>query len=334
MKPDLFVGVTTWNSGLFLENCLRSIHKTTCGLHVRIGVADNVSTDRSVEIARDMGAEVWVGHSSQAIALNRLLSMSDARYTLLMHSDVILLSSDWYPTCAARLTGSVALVSPEDIGCGPLTRPYGAGKPESCFLLFDTKKAGRARIWKWIRRRGIPYPIRHLDLEDYYITHDLPTTLGLRGYTWCPMKVHPSPKEPSPVYSPPFTPEYWSDELSFLRYGMGNFYSLDGRITHYHNWYDRVSKDVPITSLQTTEGSGKGLPLAFLSLGTRRFMEDLKSDQLVLPDPDVPQPEPCVTPRHTPDLSRPFALRELPQEEPIRKETASYNPLPESDPGG
>lgn len=306
MKRELFVGVTTWNSELFLEHCLRSIQKTTDGLNVRIGVVDNLSRDRSVQIARDFGAEIRLEYCNQAIALNRLLSMSDARHTLLIHSDVVLLSPLWYSTCARRLSGNVALVSPEDIGCGPMTRPYGARKPESCFMLFDTEKARHARTWKWIRRRGVPWPIRHLDLDDYYVTHDLPETLARRGYTWCQMKVHPSPRASSPIYRPPFTPEYWSEELSFLRYGMGNFYSLDGQITHYHNWFDRVPKDVPLDSLETTEGDGKGLPSAFLSLGTRNFIDDLQAGRVVLPSPDEPERAPKATPRHTPDLTRAF----------------------------
>jgi glycosyltransferase involved in cell wall biosynthesis len=126
MSEDLFVGVTTWNSEFLLEHCLRSIHRTTEGLRIRIGVLDNFSSDRSVEVAREMGAEVRVERCSQAIALNRLLSMSRARHTLLIHSDVILLSSDWFAICSRRLTGPIALVAPEDIGCGPLTRPYGS----------------------------------------------------------------------------------------------------------------------------------------------------------------------------------------------------------------
>ena len=309
MKRELFVGVTTWNSELFLESCLRSIQKTTEGLAVRIGVVDNRSQDRSVEIAQDFGAEVHIEYCSQAIALNRLLAMSDARHTLLMHSDVVLLSPDWYATCARHLSGNVALVSPEDIGCGPLTRPYGAGKPESCFMMFDTAMARRARTWKWIRRRGIPWPIFHFDLDDYYVTHDLPATLGRKGFTWCPMKVHASPREPMPAYQPPFTPEYWSEELSFLRYGMGNFYSLDGVVTHYHNWFDRVPKDVPMDSMATTEGEGKGLPLAFLSQGTRRFLEDLEAGSVVLPQADEPRRVPAATSRHVPNLTQPFHLR-------------------------
>lgn len=305
-QDDLFVGVTTWNSELFLEHCLRSLRKTTDAARLRIGVVDNVSTDRSVEIARDFGADIHIERCSQAIALNRLLSMSRAKHTLLLHSDVILMSPDWYPTCVARLQGPVALVSPEDIGCGPLTRPYGAGKPESCFMLFDTGKARRARTWTWRRRRGIPWPLRQMDLDDYYVTHDLPQTLARRGFTWCPMKVHASPREESAIYRPPFTPEYWSDEFSYLRYGMGNFYSLDGVVTHYHNWFDRVPKDVPIASRETTEGGGRGLPLAYLSMGTRRFIEDLEAGRLVLPAADEAARTPCQTPRHEPDLDRPY----------------------------
>jgi glycosyltransferase involved in cell wall biosynthesis len=307
MKDDLFVGVTTWDSELFLEHCLRSIHNTTQGLSIRIGVVDNFSTDRSVEIARDLGAAVRMERCSRAIALNRLLSMSMARHTLLIHSDVILLSPDWYATCSGHLTGPIALVAPEDIGCGPLTRPYGAGMPESCFLLFDTAKAKRARTVTWLRRRRLPWPHLQLNLNHYYVTHNLPRTLEWRGYSWRAMKVHASPKEPEPIYTPPFTPEYWSDDLSYLRYAMGNFYSLDGQITHYHNWFDRVPKDVHLDSLETTERNGKGLPPAFLSLGTRRFIEDLEAGRLILPPPDERQPHPRETPQFVPDLTRPFS---------------------------
>jgi len=307
MGFELFVGVTTWNSELFLEHCLRSIRTTTDGLSMHLGVVDNLSKDRSVEIARDFGAEARLEYCSQAIALNRLLSMSKGRRTLLLHSDVVLLSPNWYSVCNARMAGNVALISPEDIGCGPLTRPYGRGMPESCFLLFDTDKARRMREWIWVRRKGIPFPEKRLDLEDFYVTHDLPANLTRHGYTWVPMRVHASPKEAAPAYVPQFTPEYWSEELGYFRYAMGNFYSLDGEITHYHNWFDRVPKDVPLDSRETTEGGGKGLPMAFLSLGTRNFIDDLRAERVALPSASEPMREPAVTPRHEPDLNRPFA---------------------------
>src|SRR5689334_12979239 len=96
MQHDLFVGVTTWNSEQFLPHCLNSIRRTTDGLRVRVGVVDNLSRDRSVQIARNFGAEVHLENCSQSIALNRLLSMSSGRCTLLLHSDVILLSTKWF----------------------------------------------------------------------------------------------------------------------------------------------------------------------------------------------------------------------------------------------
>ena len=105
MQHDLFVGVTTWNSEQFIAHCLRSIVKTTSGLRIRIGVVDNLSRDRSAEIARGFGADVRRENCSQAIALNRLLSMSTGRYTLLVHSDVVLLAPNWFAACTARLAG-------------------------------------------------------------------------------------------------------------------------------------------------------------------------------------------------------------------------------------
>ena len=308
-EHELFVGITTWNSELFLEQCLSSIKSTTDGLSVKIGIVDNMSTDRSVEIARDFGVDVHLEHCSQAIALNRLLKSSTGEKTLLIHSDVVLLSPKWFEVCSRHLVDNCCLISPEDIGCGPLSRPYGAGMPESCFLMFDTKMADKAKTIIWRRRKGIPVPEWHLNLEHYYVTHFLPEVLARKGFTWKPMRVHASPKQSEPVYEPVFTPEYWDQELSHLLYGMGNFYSVDGEITHYHNWYDRVPKDVPADSVETTEGEGKGLPLAFLSAGTRRFLDDLEHNRVVLPTPEEMNEvrEPKQVTRHVPDLSKPYA---------------------------
>jgi glycosyltransferase involved in cell wall biosynthesis len=308
-SPEVCIGITTWNSELFLEHCLRSVQDTLEGRAYQLVVADNQSNDRSVEIASDLGAEVHIEYSSQAVALNRLLAKSKAPYTLLLHSDVVLLSPHWLDVCAANLAGDSALVSPEDVGCGPLTRPYGAGMPESCFMFFDTAKARNARTLAWVRRARLPWPWLRLDFDHYYVTHHLPEVLSRKGYDWVPMRVHASPAENAPIYQPTFTPEYWSEEFSRLRYGMGNFYSLDGVLTHYHNWFDRVPKDVPAGSMDTTEGEGKGLPLAFLSEGTKRFLEDLIAGALVLPDADEPQRVPKLTQRYVPDLTRQFDPR-------------------------
>ena len=87
-----------------------------------------------------------------------------------------------------------------------------------------------------------------------------------------------------PVYRPPFTPEYWSEELGYLRYAMGNFYSLDGEITHYHNWFERALENVEEDSTQTLPEQSGGLPLAFLARYTRNFMDDYERGTLQLPE--------------------------------------------------
>jgi len=308
-RHELYVGITTWNSELFLEQALSSIRSTTDGLSISIGVVDNMSTDRSVEIARDYGAEIKIAHCSQAIALNDLLRYSTGARTLLMHSDVILLSNKWFQICNSYLKNGCSLVSPEDIGCGPLTRPYGADMPESCFLLFNTLNARKARTIKFRRRKGVPIPEMHLDLDHYYVTHHLPEVLARKGFSWKAMNVHPSPASTKRYYEPPFTPEYWSDDLSYLRYGMGNFYSLDNEITHFHNWYDRYPKDIEANSTETTEGNGNGLPLAFLSAGTKRFLEDFENDQIHLPTKSevMQHKAPRVVSQNKPDLERKFS---------------------------
>src|SRR5207248_2355027 len=152
MARDLFVGVTTWNSAGFLPTSLAALRRFTDERTTRLVVLDNCSTDDTAAIAKNFGAEVVKRMSSQSMALGDLFNFSRSELTLLIHADVVLLHERWLDACERHLTGNVALVSPEDIGCGPYTRPWGAGKPESSFLLFRTSLARRTRIWQ-IRQR-------------------------------------------------------------------------------------------------------------------------------------------------------------------------------------
>jgi glycosyltransferase involved in cell wall biosynthesis len=282
-QPELFIGVTSWNSELFLGHCLRAAKRTTTGIAPRIVVLDNCSTDHSVTIARDLGVEVVVQSCTQPVALNRLLAMSRSRYTLLIHADVILLSANWFDICRSKMNAQVALVSPEDIGCGPFSRAFGAGMPESSFMLFDTLAARRPRVRLWPRWHRIPLPHRTMDFYGPHITHRLPQRLQEHGYSWHAMNVHVSDLVSPPIYQPPFQPQVWTDELGSLRYGLGNFYSLDGEITHYHNWYDRVPHDVEPDSIRTTGSNGQGFPLAYVQRYTQNFLRDLTQGSLVVP---------------------------------------------------
>lgn len=282
-KSDLFVGVTSWNSKLFLPHCLRALKYTVDGMDARVVVLDNASADGSAQIAGSLDAEVIVRRCTQGDALNRLFRESRSRFTLLIHADVILLGKDWYGLCASKIAKDRILVSPEDIGCGPYTRPFGAGMPESSFLFFDTVAMSKAKAILWRKTRFFPLPRRVLDFYGHHVTHNLPERLRRRGLSWFRMDVHVSDRVPHPIYDPPFEAPVWSEELGHLRYGLGNFYSIDGAITHYHNWYDRIDANVPADSTLTTHSTGRGFPTAYVKAYTNAFLEDYSAGRLVVP---------------------------------------------------
>lgn len=281
-RPDLFVGITSWNSELFLPHCLDALRRCTPSASLRICVLDNGSSDHSAELARQRGAEVLVRACTQPEALQTLVRRSRGTYTLLLHADVILLDPHWFERCTARLTGSTVLVSPEDIGCGPLTRPFGAGMPESSFLLFRTEGLRRCRRLTWHRRHRLPIVRREFDFSGSHVTHNIPRRLAERGLSWQPMQVHVSNAETEPWFVPDQPPDLWCEELGHLRYGLGNFYGLDGQITHYHNWYDRVITPAGAAA-PAAGGARRSFPPAFINAYSQRFLADLQADAVDLP---------------------------------------------------
>jgi len=280
-RPDLFVGVTSFNSATFLGACLDGVRTTTDGSSVRVVVFDNVSADGSAEIARERGADVVVRNASQGEALSRLLGMSNAPFTLLLHSDVVLLSAEWFPLCRGRLTGGVVLVSPADVGLGPFTRGF-RDRPESSFLFFATSARRALRRWRWRRRLRVPYPSRRYDFFGDHVTHRIPEALAARSLGWSPMDVYTSPAADAPIYRCDFGAVNWKPDYALFAYGFGNFYGIEGRITHYHNWYDRVER---VPSDSTRVHPTDGLPLAFLRVYGERFLDDLAAGSVRFPGP-------------------------------------------------
>lgn len=281
MAADLFVGVTSWNSQLFLPSCLKSIRETTRNIPVHLHVIDNCSVDQSAEIALGYGAAVTVQKCTQAEALNFLIETTRCTYTLLIHADVVLLNPYWLEICADKLSVNTVLVSPEDIGCGPLTRPFGANKPESSFMLFKTTKLKSLRKLAWKKNNQLIWPYHHFDFSGGHLTHNMPKLLESRGCGWFPMNVYVSNMGDEPYFIPKGRPQIWSQELSYLRYGLGNFYGIEGKITHYHNWYDRV--------VSTRGGNGdhskrgKEFPAEFINDYSDRFLRDYTKHQVDYP---------------------------------------------------
>jgi len=291
-KPDLFIGMATWNSARFLEACLAQIEANCRGLRYQVGIVDNGSTDATLAIAEAHGCRVEVRECVFPDALNRLVSWSRGHFTLFMHSDTMLLNPDWFSLCTSKLTGANALISPQDIGCGPFTRPWGKGMPESSFMLFRTADLLRMRNVRWVRRFRLRVPQRVVNFYSNHATHFLPEELAHRGLSWVPMKVHTSRYVPEPLYRPDPDVKCWADELAHLEYGLGNFYSVDGTFTHYHNWYERLldnehSKRQPDRS---------GIPLDYVGQRSRQFLADLAAGRVTLPDVAMPEREPAAIP--------------------------------------
>jgi len=266
--PSLFIGVTSWNSELFLPTCIEAIRRTTSHLSVELVVLDNCSDDNSQQIVVDAGVELIVKRCTQADALNHLFERSNADYTLLIHSDVVLLNEQWFETCLKNADEKTALISPEDIGCGPMTRPFGIGKPESSFMLFNTELAHGIKQGFSKKRRYLPFLKtieRKVDFYGDHVTHNLPGHIEKQGFNWQSMRVLHSNKLDELRYQPPVITTIWQDSLGDLQYGLGNFYAVGETITHYHNWYDRIDfatlRDQPAA---TTEANNRGFPLDYI----------------------------------------------------------------------
>src|SRR2546423_14516419 len=103
MPHDLFAGVTTWNSAAFLPHSLAALRRHTDERRTRLMILDNFSTDATVSVARDFGAEIVQRRSGQAAALADLFNFSRSALTLLLHADVVLLTPQWLDVCARRL---------------------------------------------------------------------------------------------------------------------------------------------------------------------------------------------------------------------------------------
>jgi len=292
----LFIGIPTWNSERFLGICLQSVLEKTRGISKRIAIMDNGSDDDTVAIARKYGAEAYVRPCSMPDALNRLVQLSDSAFTLFIHADTVLLNDNWFELCTARLTGATALISPQDIGCGPYTRPWGKDKPESSFMLFRTPMLKRLRKVRWVRHFRLPWPQQVVDFYTSNVTHKIPDLLSVKGMRWESMSVHTSRRVDIPIWRPRFEPVCWSEELAHLEYGLGNFYSVDGEVTHYHNWFERLLEEVPDDSEKADLSNG-GIPSAYINAYTRRFLTDYARGAVGIPDTaEYPERSPAAIP--------------------------------------
>lgn len=288
---ELFIGMTTWDDAFFLPTSLQSIKNCFDGIvEYTVCVIDNESKDKSREIAADFGCNVIVKASSQADALNILLDRSNGKFTLFLHSDVALLTRELWRLLNVSIDARNVLVSPEDIGMGEFwRRSYGAGMPESSFMFWKTEQALKLRSFSLYRKWNLGSLLRHplyyipkqrFDFYGPHITHRIPAILELKGLSWTQMGVHSTPKARQQWYENKDADAKWSNDWAQYEYGFGNFYSLKGCFSHYHNWLTReLSPNNPARRL-----NGNGVPIAFIRGYTERFINDFQKNTIRFPE--------------------------------------------------
>jgi hypothetical protein len=118
-----------------------------------------------------------------------------------------------------------------------------------------------------------------------HITYNLPEMLERRSRRVALMSVDASPADLESPFALDFSPIYWRPGFEQLRYGLGNFYSLEGEINHYHNWYDRAGgAGARIAPDSTAEYSADGgFPFAWLQVCSGRFLREWEATAVKLP---------------------------------------------------
>ena len=151
-------------------------------------------------------------------------------------------------------------------------------------MCFATRHLQSVMVRRWYRRFCVPYYRWLVDFYGDHITYNLPRRLAAANLSWLPMSVHLSASAEEPYFVPKFPLKHWLPQMGHLRYGLGNFYSLGGVVTHYHNWYDRrVVRTKEFEEKETLEVDGGGVPVAYLKAYTDNFIADYWRGTISIP---------------------------------------------------
>lgn len=94
---DVDVAVCTYNSEKYLDRCLKSIRR-----HIpfkRLIVVDHYSTDRTIDIAKNHGAEIYFENVGVGYARQLAIDRSNAEFILFVDSDVVFYDGVWFKKC-------------------------------------------------------------------------------------------------------------------------------------------------------------------------------------------------------------------------------------------
>src|SRR6266536_6722955 len=89
VRPALSIVVVTWNSGRWIDRCLRAIPAACDGLAYEVVIYDNASADTTPQLVAGRGAHVMRAASNDGFAAgtNRAVGESSGRYVFLLNPD-------------------------------------------------------------------------------------------------------------------------------------------------------------------------------------------------------------------------------------------------------
>lgn len=95
LEGKLIIIIPTYNAKQFLEQCLNSIAPTLLDREIKCVVIDNASTDGSADMVAQNFPQVMLKRNQRNLgfskAINRVLSLVNSRYVLLLNDDTIVL---------------------------------------------------------------------------------------------------------------------------------------------------------------------------------------------------------------------------------------------------
>jgi len=87
--PVVSIVIVTWNSSRWIDGCLRSIPEACGGMAYEIVIYDNASSDRTLQLVTDRGAQVIRSTVNDGFAkgTNRAIAATSGKYVFLLNPD-------------------------------------------------------------------------------------------------------------------------------------------------------------------------------------------------------------------------------------------------------
>lgn len=150
MRPTFTFAIVNWNTRALLRQCLSSIEKERAGYDIQLLVADNASTDGSVEMVKSEFPRATLVVNLQNLGFagghKALFERSRGAYHVLVNSDVRFL-----PGCLQRWEAcmladeQIAVLGCQILGAEGTVQPSCRRFPSLCFQLLEA--SGMSRLF-------------------------------------------------------------------------------------------------------------------------------------------------------------------------------------------